>query len=255
MVFIMNEICDLTKINHDYNKWGGKAIFLSQLANNGFNVPKGYVISSDAFIKYYLNKENNSKFLEELKKWLKKYFDDNSQIIFRSSANVENKDNFAACGVFESVLHSNTNDIWNDLCKVWGSVDTEYSDAYYNAVGLKKEEVRMAVIIQRVDIKQFSAVIQTYDIVNNENNVIVEYMNGGSNSIVDGKEDARLFLINAFGEVIGDRDEGFSDKIIEILRNDIDRAKDIFGGHLEIEAQIGSESVTYLQVRKIYCGE
>ena len=45
------ELRDLAEIDNKLDFWGGKAVYLRQMVVNGFNVPKGFVISSSAYVK------------------------------------------------------------------------------------------------------------------------------------------------------------------------------------------------------------
>ena len=244
---------DLGQINENAEMWGGKATALYKIIKNGFNVPSGFVISSEAYNDYFLKHEDCSELLKQLEEWIDKYFNKDDEIIFRSSANIENDSRYAACGVFESVFVKDRKNLLRHLFEVWESVDTKYSQAYFNTINLSKESIKMAIIVQKVERKRYSSVIQSYDIVNDRNNIVVEYISGGVNSIVDGKRDAKVLYLDAHGTVVGgERSNDIPNDILGKIISDIKLAEAICGGHVEIEAQIDSLSIVYLQVRKIY---
>lgn len=244
---------DLGQINENAEMWGGKATALYKIIKNGFNVPVGFVISSEAYSNFYMDHKDCKEFIEVFEKWIDRYFNKDDEIIFRSSANIENDSRYAACGVFDSVLVSDRNKLEQSLFEVWKSVNSKYSNAYCKTIKLSKDRIKMAVIVQKVERKRYSAVIQSYDIVNDRNIIVVEYISGGVNSIVDGKHDAKVLYIDSHGTVIdGERNNDIPNDILGKIISDIKRIEAICGGHVEIEAQIDSLSIVYLQVRKIF---
>ena len=248
----MTNIRDLSEVDTNAELWGGKATALSKLVKGGFPVPKGFVVSSQAYDEYFLQKKDDTLFMQELERKINDCFGKDDDIVFRSSASIENDGQFAACGVFESVFHKKGARYADDIRSVWASADTVYSRSYFDTVGIEKESVKMAVIVQKVEIKKYSAVIQSYDLVNEENHIVVEYIEDGVNSIVDGKKDANSFAIDMHGTTVyGDWTNDLSPEIMSTLITDVKRLEAVYGGHIEIEAQIDAKSVSYLQIRKL----
>lgn len=246
-------ISDLSDINIDKELWGGKAVSISQLIKNGYKVPKGFVISTKVY-QYFLSDQINFELFElELTELCREYFDmKRSILIFRSSANVEESEEIACCGVFESFIHDKNMSLTQNVQRVWNSLKSSYAKSYFEYTNYPIEEIKMAVIVQEIKRERFSAVIQTYDIIHDKKCIILEYSDQNLDSVVNGCDDAYIVYIdyngnsNAFQGI-----PPISDRIIKQLIHDCSNAEEIFGSHIEMEAQIGLNDIYYIQARNI----
>ena len=110
----------------------------------------------------------------------------------------------------------------------------------------------MGVIIQEIYIGDYNAVIQTHDIVNNKNRIVLEYKSGDIDSVVNGFVDANTVFI----DYEQSNSKSFSDavlkkRIICQLINDCYKAEKVFNSHVELEAQIHNNNIFYVQAREI----
>lgn len=242
--------CDLGQIDERTEVWGGKAVSLSRLIKNGYNVPRGFVVSSEAYNRLYLNKQDPTDFFIELRRWMSSYFTADDKIIFRSSASLENNGRYTACGIFESSVCSAGNGLKN-LKKVWASADTEYAKAYLKLIDASYETVRMAVIVQKFEKRKFSSVIQSRDIINGQDSVVIEFVSGDHDSVVTGKKNAKVIRLDRYADIVEGKNRDFSYELLEKIVRDVKNAEAIFGGPVEIEAQIDESSISYLQVRNL----
>ncbi len=248
------ELRDLAEIDNKLDFWGGKAVYLRQMVVNGFNVPKGFVISSSAYVKFYTQKAAHVDFVKAVKCMIKKYFNEKSEIIFRSSANVENHDGFAFCGVFKSTLYNSKVDLFSQINTIWESANTPYAKICCGAANINCDDIKMSVIVQKIVRGHFSVVIHSYDIINDIDRIIVEYTDGAINSIVDGKVNSKMLMIDRHGccSALNENDKKiFNEYLISKMMREVKKIESVFGGHVEIEAQIDRDSIAYLQVRKI----
>lgn len=245
--------CDLFSIDTDTQSWGGKAVSLSLLAKHQFCVPKGFVISTEAYHSVYLCNQRKEAFFEVLYKWKNKYFSKTDTIALRSSASLENTVGCSASGVFETqMLGEETFAV--ALEKIWRSTHSQFSKAYFQLLGAGQNDVSMAVIVQKMEKRKYSAVIQSYDVIHNRRIFVVEYVDGEVDSVVAGKVNANLLYINPQDgtfEGYNVDERIFSRQVIIRIMKDVMKAEKIFGGYIEMEAQIDGEGITYLQARKL----
>ena len=246
----MSNYRDLINITDDINEWGGKAILLSALIRQGFNVPKGFVVSSKAYLKYFIGKEDTAAFEEQLHSLTNEYFGSENRFILRSSANIENTELFASCGVFNSFIFDEKLSLVENVERIWRAAQLKDTLYYLNSIGFPFEKVRLAIIVQELSVKKFTAVIQSYDIVNERDCIVVEYCKGNVNAIVDSCVDADLLYVDYSGNVIGENGGDFPKKLLSRLCSEVKQMELLCGSHVEIEAQIDESDITYIQVRK-----
>ena len=246
-------ISALGDINDDKELWGGKAVSISQLIKNGFKVPKGFVISTTVHQHFLGNQISVDSFELKLREFCKEYFDmKTSTLIFRSSANIEESKDISCCGVFESFIYDNNVSLIQNVQKVWVSLKSPYTKSYFQYINYPIDKIKMAVIVQEVKRERFSAVIQTYDIIHDKKGIILEYSDQDLDSVVSGREDAYTMYIDYNCDSNTFRDmPNINEKIIKQLTRDCSIAENIFGSHVEMEAQIGVNDIYYIQARNI----
>lgn len=243
----------LDDINVDNELWGGKAVSIFKLKNVGLNVPKGFVISTDVYQLYIHDNINYNVFENELMNFCEQCFNMNqSSLIFRSSANIEGREDMGCCGIYDSFIYNDNISLVENVQKVWNSVNNLAVKSYYEKMNYQDNEVKMAVIVQEIKKGQFSGVIQTYDIIQDKKCIILEYNTKELDSVVLGNEDAYIVYIDYSGEVYS-LQEGpkINDKIIKKIINDCKIVESLFGTHVEMEVQINQEDIYYIQARSI----
>lgn len=238
------EIENLSNITYDIDKFGGKAVMLSKLMNNGLCVPSGFVISSSVYQLYCDNNLINRDFTETINQWLDRIGIE-TECIVRSSANVENIANIDCPGIFNSFICSERKNVVEFITKVWDSANSPIAKAFLSRTPNKDIDVKMAVIVQCVKRGKYSAVIQTYDFIESKNRIIVEYCYGALNSIVDDEQNASLCYIEYQKNTLDDIGlpiKKISDDCLKI---------EAIVGRAEIEAQITDDDIWYIQARNI----
>ncbi|MBP5407480.1 hypothetical protein J6Z19_10135 [bacterium] len=239
------DILDLKLVTNDTNLYGGKAVTLSKLINNGLNIPHGFVLSSNIYRKYLEDHLDYGVLLKEICNWMDQ-IGITQDCIVRSSANVENVFGKDCPGIFESFLCNNKKDIINKIIQVWNSTTSQLAKKFFNNCDCS-DNILMAVIVQCVQRGRYSAVIQSYDLVEDRNRIIVEYCEGTLNSIVDDEQNASIYYI----ERNINSDVTHSSLPIEKIKRDCITIETIIGGKAEIEAQITDNDIWYIQARKI----
>jgi len=110
----------------------------------------------------------------------------------------------------------------------------------------------MAVIVQELKIGLFSGVIQTHDLVNDEDRIIVEYEPGSVDAVVGGRNDAEMLIFNKTGELIqGDYPENISIQCVQELIKSCCIIENLYCAPVEIEFQLFATESYILQIRKL----
>lgn len=241
-----SEIVDLKNVPDDIDLFGGKAVALSKLLGHGLPVPQGFVVSSNYYHHYIHNLLNNNAFSDEVNKWLDK-IGITRECIVRSSANVENAIEYDCPGIFESYVCHDRKNILLAIKQVWDSTTAELAKSFFhNNIG--SNVLRMAVIVQRIKKGNYNLVIQSHDIIEDKDRIIVEYSEGVSNSIVDDIQNASLLYIDYNDKKLIE----YPDDIpVKLIKNDCKIIESIIGGKTEIEAQVENGKIWYLQARAI----
>lgn len=244
----------LDELDEDKEKWGGKAIGLYQLKKHGFNIPDGIVISSDLFKMYRESRLNENDIESCVSDLLNNHFPNKrTDLIFRSSANVEGSSDYCFSGVFDSFIFDPSISIFRNLARVWNSALTSTVKSYQRKSDTYKE-ILMAVLIQPLVHGKYSAVVQSFDIINNTNTIIVEYSCNGVDTVVNGEENSYIAYINPETMEVDYYDADsptLSYKIIEQITHDCKEIEQLFGIHAELEIQLFDESIEYIQIREV----
>lgn len=154
--------------------------------------------------------------------------------------------------MFESFIYDPQISLVQNVQKVWNSAKTIYAKQYLEKTNCKTNKIKMAVIVQEVIKERFNAVIQTYDIVNRKERIILEYSSGDLDSVVNGFKDAYTVYLDYSGNVkTYQKVPMISSYVIKKLIHDCKLVEDIFNSPVEIEAQIGFKDIYYLQARNI----
>lgn len=199
---------------------GGKASSLVTLTQNGFNIPNGFVISTDefrGFLEYnnikqtidslianlcvsdikrveLISKEiqgvcTKTTILEDISEKIIAQFDalNVGYVAVRSSANVEDSRSNAWAGQFETYLYTTKDDLIDNIKKCWQSLYTTKALMYRARNHMIDTDIAVAVIVQEMVDSQISGIGFSINPVNNDkNNIIIEAGFGLGESIVSG---------------------------------------------------------------------
>ncbi|MBD3362228.1 hypothetical protein GF362_00735 [Candidatus Dojkabacteria bacterium] len=222
---------------------GGKAFRLGQLIEVGYNVPQGFVIKS--------NKMNKKKFFksDEFQSMLDE-LDSAKKYAVRSSANVEDNENNAFAGQFDSYLNVKKDKLKEKIIEVWKSAKTSHVKQISKSLDIKT--IRMAVVIQEMIKPKYSGVIFGGNIeTKTRDQVVIEATKGYASEVVDGTGEVRKIIIDKFLQKII-LDEGKKEKInlseveIRALFAMYTKLEDNFDSLQDVEWTINKDRDIYL---------
>ncbi len=167
----------------DLNLVGGKGLSLGRMANEGFPVPPGFVITTE------LHKDFKSKnTIEEREKSdLYAAFDDlgATRVAVRSSAISEDSEKASWAGQFESYLNVTRDDLTGRVMDCWNSV--KGASEYAKTQGLEEEELALGVVVQKMVDSEVSGVAFSVNPLNhNSDEIMIEATFGLGELLVQG---------------------------------------------------------------------
>lgn len=206
--------------------YGGKGTKLITMANLGINVPPGFILNTKSYETFLkeskfhdkiqktlsqdYTKDNvltlsktindliiNSKVpkaisneLKEAYNNLKTNYGEEISFAVRSSANIEDSEQFSFAGQAESFLNNKTlQDIMESIKKCWASLFSPQSMLYLlhmqnKGSKLSLLDIEIAVIIQKMLFPQCSGVLFTANVINNNRNQMMINSTWGLGDVV-----------------------------------------------------------------------
>jgi len=207
------------KESDELKKFGGKAISLSRLMKADFNVPDGFVISTEAYEKFLeandlgkIIRESLSKIdyssqksLDEQSEKIKNSFlgskmpdDISSEIIeslekfsgnfaVRSSATAEDLPTMSFAGLQDTYLNVKKENITHSIIKCFASLWTSRAISYRFENKIEQSAVSISVVIQKIILADVSGVLFTINPANNcYDEVVINSNFGLGESVVSG---------------------------------------------------------------------
>jgi len=230
----------------DFETHGGKAVNLARLARLGFRVPRGFSVSSAAFIEMvkknpslasFLKKVDESsdfeeileisgliqniintyKIPEEVVTRISKSLDDIGQPEFgfavRSSATIEDRSDVSFAGQAESYLCvKDRDDIIESVKNVWKSTFSERALVYLKTKKIPLRVVKMAVLVQEMIPADISGVMFTANVVtNNVEEILINSTWGLGDILVSGEIAPDTYVLtktplNVIQRTLGDKE-------------------------------------------------
>lgn len=228
-----NGICEFSKVDTNSNSIGGKARNLAILTQNGFPVPKGFVVSTKAF--------NDNKLSEKSISTIESLIDNDSLYAVRSSAMVEDAANESWAGQFESYLNVKPKDI---IDKIYECHSSKKDRAVSYANG--EDVFDIAVVVQKMINAEYAGVAFSKNPVSGEDEIITEYVKGLGEDLVSGKKDPVRVTIN---------DKLEKDNIpfdILKLKKYVNKIVEVYNGvPQDIEYAVSNDNIYILQSRPI----
>jgi len=164
----------------DVSLCGGKAANLGELTKLGLNVPKGFVITTNA----YRDRDSNEierEILTAFKKLNAKY------VAVRSSATAEDASNMSWAGQLTTYLFTDERMLIKNIKKCWNSLNSPRASAYREQNNIKTSDVSVAVIIQEMIDADVSGVVFTrHPIIKDQDIMLIEAIYGLGEAIVSG---------------------------------------------------------------------
>lgn len=165
----------LTRIKNT-SKVGSKAYSLRLLKKFGQSVPVTYVCPFSIYKRY---RENDLNVIQELRDDLHHIIKENTIYSVRSSANLEDSDDYSFSGQFSTYLNVKTaEDVINAIVNVWNSTQSEHLNSYLRNINRTQAELEIAVIVQEMVHSRFSGVVFTRNPVTGFDEIIIEVVSG-----------------------------------------------------------------------------
>lgn len=210
---------------------GGKGASLGKLVKEGFNVPKGFVVLSNAFeffleqtgigslLRMEMNSLNSSSSdfqvqaiaqrlrllichseipLEIGKDILASYQMLESKLVaVRSSAAQEDGKSASWAGQFESFLNTDRDKLFENVRLCWASLFTERAIRYRLAMNEQDQSLSMAVVVQQMIESETSGVAFSANPVSNDlSEIVIEAIFGLGELLVSGRLTPDCYRVN-----------------------------------------------------------
>lgn len=161
---------------------GSKAVNLRYLARLGRAVPVTFVCTADACVSCVTG---HGDIAEELRGELDRFLADGRAYVVRSSGNLEDELSQSFAGQFLSVLGvSGLDNVVKAISDVCASAMSAELDSYIAKIGHRREDLRMAVIVQEMVEPVFSGVAFSKNPITGFDEVVVEAVAGRGDALV-----------------------------------------------------------------------
>ena len=178
----------LETIRHDeLERFGGKGCNLAFLHQHDFNVPAGFVVSSEVMDM------NIGRLMARIREFTGLIGADEFSV--RSSMVLEDGDTRSFAGVFSSFMHVRPDEILPKVIECQKSVEKEHVQQYCRFHGILQHHLRMAVVVQRMVDAKKSGVTFTMNPVNGNEEMVVESAYGQGEYIVSGKVTPERYIV------------------------------------------------------------
>ncbi len=231
---------DLSEILSDDTKYvGGKAAALGGLIKQGFNIPHGFVILTNAFDDFiekhnlvpeihaaleHINYddicivESASQRIQDLimslpiqpdlEKEIKKFADSMKVTGFavRSSATSEDGTEHTWAGQLETFLNIKNENLIENIKKCWASLFSPRALMYKFRNMPKSEYVSIAVIIQEIILSDISGIsFSVHPVTENYDQLVIEAAYGLGESVVSGEVTPNSYIVDKTSDEIIDK--------------------------------------------------
>lgn len=232
---MMKRIADIGELNvRDIPYVGGKGANLGELTAAGFQVPEAFVLTTVAY-DYYMHQSgllthieealagidrSSDDSLTEASRRIRDMFNDHEipddlkkeilasfQALFpknkagfvavRSSATAEDLPDASFAGQQDTYLNVHTpEDLLDKVRKCWSSLFTPRAIAYRERQGFAHEDVKLAVVVQKMVNSEISGIMFTVEPNTNEEKVIIEAGFGLGEAIVGGEVTPDTYVVD-----------------------------------------------------------
>ena len=236
----MKKIVDVNELRvTDIPIVGGKGANLGELTMAGFPVPNAFVLTTAAYdyflengnIMDFINSEIASidrtsdqsladcanrirekfeqieipaEFKDEIVKSYNKLFPKGKVgfVAVRSSATAEDLPDASFAGQQETYLNVHgEEDLFDKIIKCWSSLFTARAIAYREKQGYAHEDVKLAVVVQRMVNSEFSGIMFTVDPNSGAKEIVIEAGYGLGEAIVGGEVTPDTYVIDKHTEL------------------------------------------------------
>lgn len=163
-------------------KIGNKAKKLHFLIRQGFQIPTTLVCNWNAYLQYL---QDQHTLIEDLRDELAQKLVTGRQYAVRSSANLEDEQDFSFAGQFKSVLGvQGVDDVLQAMWSIWSTAQSPGVQTYLEKHRLDPGELRMAVIIQEMVPSTVAGVSFSKNPMTGLDEIVIEAIEGGGKALV-----------------------------------------------------------------------
>lgn len=196
----------IKRFNHigkeDVKEVGGKGASLGEMTNAGFPVPPGFVITTEGFQKD-IEQEALGAF-DQLNA---------EKVAVRSSAVAEDSSSASWAGQLETYLNISRDELISKIKECWDSINSERAKDYASHQDLSKDQMKVAVVVQKmVDAKSSGVMFTVNPVSMDKNEVMIESALGLGEKLVQGEIIPDNFIINKQTLEIKSKDLSEEDK-------------------------------------------
>jgi phosphohistidine swiveling domain-containing protein len=228
---------------------GKKAENLRFLIKHHFNVPEGWVVSWDAYADYL---RDGASVLRQLRQEIEHTLPIDRSYAVRSSASIEDDQDFSYAGMFVSELQVNgVDNLMQSILNVWHSMDLEAFVAYHRNQPEREPSVRLAVILQTMVKAACSGVGFSKNPMTGLSETILEAGQGTGEDQVATQQDPQRW-VEKWGNWISVPEEGLLDQsVAHTLVQRIKSMAQVYGQPVDVEWAYDGTDLFFLQVRPI----
>ncbi|MCR4562551.1 MAG: hypothetical protein K5694_05060, partial [Bacilli bacterium] len=217
-----------------YPSIGGKAKGLDLLIKNGFNVPRGFMITETSDI-------NSRQILD--------YFEENhfNVVSVRSSASLEDGEENSHAGQYETYLFVNEKNLLEYIELCIESLHSKRVDTYDSHFSLTKEN-SMNIVVQEMIDSEYAGVFFTAS-PRNGSHILIEGVKGQGENLVSGVKSAHQYEISR-KHFVYNGDNLLSEAQVHEIYQTALKIREIFKGEMDVEWAY-KEKLYLLQMRPI----
>ena len=196
---------------HDLERAGGKGANLGELIWIGMPVPDGFVVTTDAYAAVDVPARDRPSYeAAEMPASVEEAVADayaalgGGPVAVRSSATAEDLPGAAFAGQQDTYLNVIGEPALLDaIRRCWGSLWAERAVAYRARLGIDPDDVRIAVVVQRMIDADAAGVLFTADpVTGDRGRVVVEASAGLGEAVVSGRVTPDRYVLDRQGELL-----------------------------------------------------
>jgi pyruvate,water dikinase len=228
---------------------GNKARSLAFLIKRGYPVPVTWVCTWDAFVQF---RKGDAKITGAVAAELSSLIHQHTAYAVRSSANVEDDQQYSFAGQFKSILNvTGIESLLAAIRSIWESTSAPAVQTYAKKMGIDPATLKMAVIIQEMVPPKFSGVSFSRNPITGMDETVVEAVAGSSDALLQEGVTPQRWIYK-WGEWIALPEH--EDLPRAIIQEVVTRTRDIaraYGKPVDLEWAYDGTSLYWVQLREI----
>ncbi len=230
-------------------KGGSKAKNLRFLSKNQYPVPRGWVVSWDAFLDF---QREGSEIIEKLRGELLLKIQPGKAYAIRSSSSVEDAKDHSFAGLFCSLLQIEGIDaVLEAILQVWSSLESEKLMVYNERHDMATYPVRIGVIVQEMVQSLYSGVVFSKNPLTGLSETIIEVGKGTGDEQIEAKENPQRWVSKWGNWLEKPKTSLISEGFAKLLVDKTGEIAKKFGRPVDLEWAYDGKELYFLQVRPI----